>query len=214
MKIKHLFLIFLSLTVASTSESLAQKTSNKKVNTAPEDSLDLKIGQMIMVSINDRTSLTPTDPLIKELKENKVGGIVLYEKNIAKTNSKEDLKKLVAEMQSNSPIPLFISIDEEGGIVHRLKKKYGFLDIPSAKYLGALDNTDSTLFYTKQLAELLAELGINLNYAPVLDLGINKSNPVIYKVGRSYSDDPAIVSKHALMSIQGHHEHGVKTIVK
>ena len=179
-----------------------------------DDSLDLKIGQMIMIGINDRTSLNPDDSLVLELKDDKIGGIILFEKNIAKTNSRETLKKLIADLQKNSNIPLFISIDEEGGKVHRLKEKYGFVRMPSAAYLGTINNTDTTVYYTKNLAAQLADLGINLNYAPVVDLALNKDNPIIAKYGRSYSADPAIVTKHARTSIQTHHAYGVKTILK
>ncbi|MFN3405616.1 MAG: glycoside hydrolase family 3 protein [Cytophagaceae bacterium] len=179
-----------------------------------EDSLDLKIGQMILVGINDRTSLSANDPLFKEFKSNKIGGICLFEKNIAKTNSKEAMKKLVADMQAASNIPLFITIDEEGGKVHRLKDKYGFIKVPSAAYLGNLNNADSTLYHGRKLAGLLAELGINMNFAPSIDLWINKNNPIIAKVERGYSADPETTTRHAGLFIQAHRENNVLTVLK
>jgi beta-N-acetylhexosaminidase len=169
---------------------------------------------MIMVGINSRTVLTNTDTLNNELKKRKMGGIIIFEKNINPTNSKENLKKLIADLQASSPIKLLISIDEEGGKVHRLKEKYGFVKMPSATYLGSQKNTDSTTFYTLSLAEQLAYLGINLNFAPDVDLGSNPNNPVIAKVGRSYSPNPDVVTKHADASITAHHQHNVKTILK
>lgn len=177
-------------------------------------SLDEKIGQMIMIGINDRKSLLADDSLIAEIKSGKMGGIILFEKNIAATNSAETIKKLIADMQRYASTPLFISVDEEGGKVHRLKEKYGFVSMPSAGYLGNLNNIDSTVYYTTRLAKELKELGFNLNYAPCLDLAINPNNPVIAKVGRSYSADPDIVAAQAIASIQTHHEYDVKTIVK
>jgi beta-N-acetylhexosaminidase len=176
--------------------------------------LDAKIGQMIMIGINERTKLTASDPLKEEILKNKAGGIILYEKNITPADSKENLKKLISDLQIVAPIPLFISIDEEGGKVHRLKEKYGFVKMPSAAYLGSLEGTDSTLYYTKNLAALLEELGININYAPGVDLALNKDNPIIAKAERSYSSDPLVVSTHALASIKGHHIYGIKTIIK
>src|SRR5688572_22847691 len=80
-----------------------------------EDSLDIKIGQMILVGISERTSLTSADALNKELTEGKIGGIALFEKNISKKKSHENLKTFIGELQKKSTIPLFISIDEEGG---------------------------------------------------------------------------------------------------
>lgn len=177
-------------------------------------SLDEKIGQMIMIGINDRKSLPANDSLIAEIKSGKMGGIILFEKNIANTNSAETIKKLIADMQSYASTPLFMSIDEEGGKVHRLKEKYGFVSMPSAGYLGNLNSIDSTIYYTVRLAAELKALGFNLNYAPCLDLATNPNNPIIAKVGRSYSADPAIVAMHAGASIQAHHGQGIKTIVK
>jgi beta-N-acetylhexosaminidase len=178
------------------------------------DSLDIKIGQMIMMGINDRTELLVTDPLIQELKTNKVGGVVLFEKNISKTDSRNKLKTLIKDLKSNAPIPLLVSIDEEGGKVHRLKPKYGFVAMPSAAYLGKVDNKDSTLFYNRALAAELAGLGFNFNYAPSLDLAINPENTVIVKRERSFSAKNETVSKHALLCIKAHHENGIKTILK
>lgn len=178
------------------------------------DSLDIKIGQMILVGINDRTTLSDIDPLRYEILTQKVGGIILFEKNIAKTESKQSLQNLIADLQTDAQRPLFISIDEEGGKVHRLKEKYGFVSMPSAAYLGSFENVDSTTYYTRSLASQLAELGINLNFAPDVDLALNKDNPVIVKAGRSYSEDPKVVSTHAMASIQAHHRYGVKTILK
>lgn len=177
-------------------------------------SLEAKIGQMVMIGINDRTSIVASDPLYKEIAAGLVGGVVLYEKNIARTASSDRLKKLVRDMQKAAPVPLFVSIDEEGGRVHRMKAKYGFIDIPSAAELGRKDNIDSTYSYTKQLADVMAAHGINLNYAPDIDLGTNPSNPVIAKLDRSFSANHEVVSRHALASVRAHHDAGVKTVIK
>lgn len=177
-------------------------------------SLDEKIGQMIMIGINDRKSIAATDSVLMEIRSGKVGGIIMFEKNIAPSNSAETLKKLISDLQASASTPLFISIDEEGGKVHRLKEKYGFVPMPSAGYLGNLNNLDSTTYYTTNLAKELKELGFNLNYAPCLDLATNLNNPIIAKVGRSYSADPDAVARQAAASINAHHTQGIKTIVK
>lgn len=176
--------------------------------------LDAKIGQMIMVGINDRKVLALTDPLKKELLEQKIGGIILFEKNISKDLPKENLKKLIENLQSSLPIPLFMSIDEEGGQVHRLKEKYGFVPMPSAMYLGNLSSADSTYHYAKQLAEELDYLGFNINFAPVVDLSLNPNNTVIVKRERSYSEDPLKVTDHATAFIKAHRSRNVKTALK
>ncbi|HSZ24423.1 MAG TPA: glycoside hydrolase family 3 N-terminal domain-containing protein [Cytophagaceae bacterium] len=182
----------------------------------PKDQFDLnfKIGQMILVGINKRTSLSETDSLRKEIAEGKMGGFIFFEKNISSTNAKENLKKLILDLQSRARIPLFMSIDEEGGKVHRLKEKYGFLPMPSAAYLGKTNNTDSTFYYTSKLASIMAEVGLNVNFAPDVDVALNPNNPVIAKVDRSYSAIPEEVSRHAIANIKAQHVYGVKTVLK
>lgn len=180
----------------------------------PADSLDIKIGQMILIGLEDRTELKPGDPLIRDLQAGRVGSIILFEKNISPTRSEEKLRTLISALQEQSAIPLFITIDEEGGVVHRMKEKYGFPPMPSAAYLGRLDNKDSTLFYNRQLARTMAGVGINLNFAPDVDLAVNPDNPVIAKRERSFSADPEVVTRQALLCIGAHHQYGVKTILK
>jgi beta-N-acetylhexosaminidase len=178
------------------------------------DSLDIKIGQMIMIGIGDRTSLSDSDQLAFDLAEGKIGGVVLFEKNIAKTQSYDSLQLLIRRMKYKSRFPLFISVDEEGGKVHRLKEKYGFPAMPSAQYLGNLDDEDSTLFFNRRLASTLKELGFNLNYAPTVDLAVNPDNPVIVRNGRSFGADRDRVVKHASLCVKAHHEFGVSTVLK
>lgn len=178
------------------------------------DSLDIKIGQMIMIGINDRTQLSDSDFLVTEIREGKMGGVVLFEKNIPKSDSRTALTAMITKMKGLAPIPLFVSIDEEGGKVHRLKEKYGFTGMPSAAYLGQLNRTDSTLYYNRRLAAELASLGFNLNYAPSLDMAVNPENNVIVKKERSFSASPETISRHALQCIAAHHENGVLTVLK
>lgn len=200
--------------ISAPESSVKNSTNTNQTPLSVADSLDLKIGQMIMVGINARTAINAGDTLLKEVGKGKMGGIIIFEKNINPINAKENLKKLIADIQLSAKIPLMVSIDEEGGKVHRLKEKYGFVKMPSAAYLGNLGHTDSTSFYTNILAAQLADLGITLNFAPDVDLASNPNNPVIAKVGRSYSANPEIVSQHAKASIDAHHTHGVKTILK
>jgi len=200
---------------AEASGRLDDGTVSKKINKkALNLTLEEKVGQMIMMGINDRKLLEEKDVLKEEISSGKAGGIIYFEKNINATYSKEMLKKMSIDLQALAKVPLFISIDEEGGKVHRLKEKYGMIKMPSAAYLGTLNNLDSTIFYNRQLAALMADVGINLNFAPDVDLALNADNPVIAKVGRSYGADPALVAAHAKACIKAHHEYGVKTVIK
>ena len=179
-----------------------------------QDSLDIKIGQMLIVGAGKGTAITPKSPIIKEIANVHVGGIVLYEKNIDKKKPAGGLKKMIDTLQQISAIPLFVSIDQEGGKVNRLKEKYSFPKSVTAGYLGVTDNLDSSRIYYDSMAQTLNDLGINLNFAPDVDLCINKENPVIARYERCYSDKPGVVTRHALEMIKSHRKHGVLTVLK
>ncbi len=116
-RILYLFILCFFITTCANKKTKTTTTADNKENTTKQntsksnekplsdaDSLDLKIGQMIMVGINSRTALTNTDTLNNELKKRKMGGIIIFEKNINPSNSKENLKKLIADLQASSPI--------------------------------------------------------------------------------------------------------------
>ncbi len=177
------------------------------------DSLDIMIGQMIIVGVHGK-SIQPSDALYKEVQQGKVGGVIFYEKNIDPAKPYEGIKSINRTLQSVSAIPLFTAIDQEGGVVNRLKTKYGFPKSVTAEYLGKTDNKDTTYFYGEQTAKTLKKLGINTNFAPVVDLSINKNNPIIAKYGRAYGDDPTLVAKHAGWTIQAHRKYKIITSLK
>ncbi|MFN8415556.1 MAG: glycoside hydrolase family 3 protein [Cytophagaceae bacterium] len=178
--------------------------------------IEQKIGQLIMVGLNDRTTLTSNDSLTFDLKSNKIGGIILFEKNINKTssNAPADLKALVDSCQKYATTSLFVAIDEEGGKVHRLKEKYGFVSFPSAAYLGSKGDTDTMYYYASRMAKQLKDLGINVNFAPCVDVAVNPENPIIAKVLRSYSANEDTVAMFAMAFVKAHKEQQVITTLK
>ncbi|MFK7951398.1 MAG: glycoside hydrolase family 3 protein [Ekhidna sp.] len=180
----------------------------------PADSLDMMIGQMIMIGIGDFNKANTKHSIFDEIADGKAGGVVLYEKNLFFENPKPELAKLISNLQKNANIPLFVSIDEEGGRVNRFKTKYGFPKNVSAQYLGKINNLDSTSYYANQTAALLKSFGINMNYAPVLDVNINPSNPVIGKLERSFSRDYQEVTNHAQSVIVAHNSKEVVPVLK
>ncbi|MDR3351407.1 MAG: hypothetical protein LBN98_07205 [Prevotellaceae bacterium] len=161
-----------------------------------------KIAQMLLVGFRD-TTLTENSEIYHDIKELKVGGVILFDYDVpSKTpvrniKSPAQVKKLVADLQQIAPVKLLVSIDQEGGKVNRLKPVFGFPPSVSAKYLGAADNADTTAFYAAQTAGMLAELGINLNFAPCVDVDVNPGNPIIGQKERSFSADPEKVAEHA-----------------
>lgn len=176
------------------------------------DSLDIKIGQLIIFGFYG-TSVNTNNAVYKAVAEGKVGSILIYSRNLTQTNTAQNLKDLISNFQSASAIPLFISIDQEGGIVNRLKPELGFPKMPSAKWIGKINNPDTTKYYADNIASTLSGLGINLNYAPVLDV-FNPNCPVLGARERCYSKDPEMIIKHAGITVERHHFFGVKTVLK
>lgn len=185
------------------------------------DSLSLKIGQMILIGFPDARA----DSLVlNEIRSGKVGAIIFFEKNIPgysakgastlKTSSFAALKKIIWTYQAAAPIPLLVTIDQEGGKVNRLKDKYGFPRSITAQDMGRSPSMDSVRFYAEATASTLAGLGFNVNFAPVVDLGVNRDNTVIYKVGRSYGANPDSVALLAEAFIKPHRKYGVITVLK
>lgn len=178
---------------------------------AQRDSLDFKIGQMIMIGF---PKAEVDSAVLKEIKAGKVGAVIFFEKNIPKTNSFAGLKKLTWTYQQASPVPLLIGIDQEGGRVNRLKEKYGFTKSVSAAYIGKTKSLDTARFYADATAGTLAGLGFNVNFAPCVDLAVNPENTVIVKVERSYSKNADSVVMYAKEVIKEHRKHNVLTSLK
>ena len=189
--------------------SLSQSNLPAKAQT---DSLDIKIGQMIIFGFYG-TRVDKNDAVYKAVKEGKVGSILLYRRNISATNTSNQLQKLIKDFQSVAPISLFISIDQEGGLVNRFDNLPGFPAMPSAFFLGNKNNIETTKYHSDNIAATLSRLGINLNYAPVLDV-YNPNCPVLGARERCFSANPNDIIKHAEQVILSHNNARVHTMVK
>lgn len=176
------------------------------------DSLDIKIGQMLLIGYPG-PELDST--VLREIKDGKVGSIILFEKNVPKTPTAfYTLKKVLWTYQKAAPIPLLITIDQEGGRVNRLKDKYGFPKSITAQASGKAKSIDSVRFNAESIASNLAGLGFNVNFAPVVDVAVNPANPVIVKSGRSFSANADSVTLLAREYIIPHRKFGVITVLK
>jgi beta-N-acetylhexosaminidase len=183
------------------------------------DSLAIKIGQMLMIGFRGLDA--HTEPTLEaDIRARRIGGVVLFSYDapsaspIRNIGSPEQLRRLTSELQNMSAIPLFISIDQEGGRINRLKPAYGFPPSVSAAHLGALDNADSTRLAAGSTAALLRQLNINMNLAPDVDLNSNPDNPVIGMLERSFSKDPDVVVRHARLFVDAFHEAGIIAVLK
>ncbi|MCH9765998.1 MAG: hypothetical protein K0U34_08415, partial [Alphaproteobacteria bacterium] len=177
------------------------------------DVLDDRIGQMIMVGFHGRSANSRNvKEIVKLIQEGLIGGVILMERNV---KSRAQLTKLTELLRAARPeLPPFIAIDQEGGSVQRLSKRRGFRYTPSAASIVRRKTLDEARVIYGELAHELAEVGVNMNFGPVVDLAINKRNPIISRRGRSYGSDPAEVSKFASAFIESHRAHGVLSVAK
>ena len=182
-------------------------------------SLEQKIAQMLMVGFRGQT-LEPDNYIVRDIREHRIGGVILFDRDSQlgtygrNISSPEQLKTLTASLRSISATPLFIAVDQEGGNVARLKEQYGFPSTVTAQYLGTLNDLEITRTHAESISSTLAENGINMNFAPVVDLNINPQSPAIGKMERSFSASPDIVTDHARVFVQAHDRYNVATSFK
>lgn len=156
----------------------------------------------------------PQDPgvvrLASDLRTGLLGGVIFFPRNV---ESPQQVKELITFIKSASPTPLWIAVDQEGGVIQTLTKDKGFLESPSAKTLASTTSPDGAKAHYTHLARQLADLGFNLNFGPVVDFE-SAQCPVIGKLGRSYGADPVVISTYASMFVDAHKDQGITTCLK
>lgn len=160
-------------------------------------SLAEKVGQLFQVGFHSKTA----DQEIKDLIENyHVGGVIYFGRNIDSLKQTAALSNSLQNIALNSgaSLPLFISADQEGGAVTRIK---GGTHFPGSMALGAAADPDLAKKTAVATAEELKSLGINVNLAPVLDVNNNSQNPVIGV--RSFGAEPELVAELGAAYITG-----------
>src|SRR5207244_8451922 len=173
------------------------------VQTLATMSLEQRVGQVCMLGF-EGTSLTAANlALVQGLH---LGGVTLFARNIT---SGPQLARLDADLQTIAdPVPLFISVDQEGGLVVRVTD--GATIFPGNMALGASgDPTLARRIAEASASELLA-MGVNMDLAPVVDVNTNPLNPVIGV--RSFGSDVSLVSDFGVQTFQGLQSSGVSAV--
>ena len=170
-----------------TYESVAQSelSPEEKVDKLVANMSDAdKVGQLLMIGIHGKTL---NDDAKFMLNEYRVGGIILFDRNM---ESKDQVKSLITDInktgKSAGLTPLFIGIDQEGGAVARMEDQ--LIKVPPAEELGK-EPIEKAVSLAKQSGTELKDLGFNINFAPVADLGLT--------YGRSFSTNPDEVVRYA-----------------
>ena len=151
-----------------------------------------------------------------------VGGVILFDRDLTgdgtrgsrNIKSPSQLKTLCQALKNTAGRKLIVAIDEEGGNVDRLKTTYGFPPTVTPKSLGARNDSTATIEAAAGIARTLREAGINLNFAPSVDVDVNPACPIIGRLGRSFSSDTAVVAANAGWFVKAHRREGVATAIK
>lgn len=179
-----------------------------------------QIGRMLLVGFRGTTPAEAAATLA-DIRDRELGGVVLFDfdtptgsplRNIVSPRQVSDL--VAALRNAAAGRPLIVAVDEEGGRVARLDPRHGFPPTLSAAALGARNDPAFTRRYARQVATTLGQVGIGLNLAPVVDLNLNPSNPIIGALDRSFGADPRLVVAQAEAFIAGHRDVGIRTAVK
>ena len=229
MKRKKIISILSAFTVASTlllgnikfvnAESLNSRVEAEKI--VSEMTLDEKIGQMLMPDfrqwkqageseVQDFTEMN--EEVAEIIDEFDLGGVILFAQNVKTT---EQTAKLTHDLQQvaindeDGNLPLLTTIDQEGGIVTRLGTGTNF---PGNMAIGATKNEQSSYDTGSVIGKELNSLGINVNFAPSVDVNNNPLNPVIGL--RSFSSNPDLVAKLGVKMIEGIQSNGVAAAAK
>ena len=169
-----------------------QNSQNPQNTPSTPSPLDEAIGEMLLVGFRG-TSVDEKNHIWRDIRDYHVGSVILFDydtptgKRGRNIKNAKQIKALCQQLRQLSPT-LLIGIDQEGGKVSRLSTRYGFPAILSAQK-SAAQGLDTVRHCARQTAKMLADVGINLNFAPVADVNVNPDCPVIGGIERSFSSD-------------------------
>lgn len=185
-------------------QTISQKIESK-MNSI---SLREKIGQMLVISYSGTNYTQNLDNILKQVKP---GGFILFADNIS---TYSNTKEFISKIKNSESIPITIGIDQEGGRVQRIKQlpDANVLSIPDMYSLGKTNNSSLAYNFGKVIAEELIAFGINLDYAPVIDIFSNPNNTVIGT--RAFGNTAENVINMSIPLAKGLKEHGIIPVYK
>jgi beta-N-acetylhexosaminidase len=163
------------------------------------------LGQLFIIGFS---GLELPDETAAFISQAGIGGVILFSPNYESVGQVAELINQVQE--SRSDLPLWVTVDHEGGRVQRFKK--GFTRIPDAATLAATDSPKTVFDVSELMARELKAVGVNVNFAPVADINTNPKNPVIG--ARAFGSSEDRVSKLVTAFVRGHLVAGVQPCVK
>lgn len=170
-----------------------------------DKSLNKKIGQRFIFGVNNEN----VEDIINLIKKAYIGGVILYKRNY---NSYQDMLSVInkfKEANKENNVPLFIAIDQEGGIVNRLPGE--FHPLKNVTDVSKINN-DLVRMHANIIGKILYESGINMNFSPVLDIYNGSKSKALYK--RCFADDASMVGKLGKEYIKGLNNNQVIAVPK
>jgi len=169
--------------------------------------LQEKIGQLLMAGF-EGTQVSERE--VSLIEDYHIGGFIFFGRNITNEEETRNLIHELKTIKSDSPVQLFIGVDEEGGPVSRLSGIYR--NLPPQSSLGESGDPEIAYEYGSIQGEKLRRLGFNVNFSPVLDVDSNPNNPVIGN--RAISNDPSLVAQLGIQVWKGIGDQGVVPVGK
>ncbi|KAB8126087.1 beta-N-acetylhexosaminidase [Gracilibacillus oryzae] len=170
-------------------------------------SLEEKIGQMIIGAVSGTTMNANSRSLIKDYK---IGGFIFYSNNLETPEQTITLLNQIKAENEQNRLPLFLSVDQEGGRISRLPGN--LIPFPTNQKIGEINNAAFSYDIGTLLAKELKAFGFNLDFAPVLDVNSNPNNPIIGD--RSFGNNPQIVSELGIQTMKGIQSQNVIPVIK
>ncbi len=181
--------------------------------------LEEKVGQLFVVNLelldDTKGNFYEWKKITKVMKENlakyHVGGVILFSRNIEK---RKQTKKLIRKLQKNASIPLFVTVDEEGGDVARIGSNPNMktTTFPTMEEVGKEEDAEYAYNMGATIGEEIKELGFNVNFAPVADVRTSEMNREIGS--RSFGDDEQKVSEMVDAYVKGIQSQNVSATLK
>lgn len=169
--------------------------------------LDEKIGQMVIVGVD---GYNMNENAKKMIDNYHVGGFILLKANVDSTSQALGLINSLKSRNSKNKVPLFMSVDEEGGSITRMPDE--FQKFPTNMAIGKINNMEFSYKVGNVIAQEIRSFGFNLDFAPVLDINSNPKNPVIGD--RSFGTESGVVSSLGVQTMKGIQAGKIISVVK
>ncbi|MEH7179193.1 beta-N-acetylhexosaminidase [Neobacillus vireti] len=204
---KFMYILFSIALVISLSACNVQNSDAEK-DQIESMTMEEKVGQMLMFGLEEDHL---TDKTIKFIQDHHIGGMILFRENINNANQLVQLTNQIKEINSEtSKLPIFISVDEEGGLVSRMPPE--IKNLPKSAVIGNVNSKKIADQVGVAIGERVGAFGFNMTMAPVLDINSNPNNPVIGE--RSFGNNEKVVTEMGLAEMKGIQGKNVIPVIK